>query len=91
MDELCPICIENKSEYYTECGHTFCINCLCKIKKCAMCRKILLRSELCAEIKKNNVVMSSQQINITEYLWNHCPTWRILQIMAGMGSVMYSS
>lgn len=49
--EICPICIENPAEYYTECGHCYCIGCLSRIKKCAMCRKSLLRSQLCLEIK----------------------------------------
>lgn len=51
--ELCPICIEKPSEYFTECGHSFCINCLCRIKKCAICRKSLLREKLCKDIKEN--------------------------------------
>ena len=28
LKELCPICIENPADYYTECGHCYCINCL---------------------------------------------------------------
>jgi hypothetical protein len=51
--ELCPICIENPAENYTECNHSFCIGCLCRITKCAMCRKSLLKAELCREIKQN--------------------------------------
>lgn len=51
--ELCPICMEKSEEYFTECNHSFCIGCLCKIKKCAMCRKPLLREKLCKEIKQN--------------------------------------
>jgi hypothetical protein len=49
--ELCPICIEKPAENYTECNHSFCISCLCRIKKCAICRKSLLKFELCREIK----------------------------------------
>jgi hypothetical protein len=52
--ELCPICIDNSAEYYTECGHKYCIECLCRIKKCALCRKQLLKANLCIEIKKQN-------------------------------------
>ena len=48
--ELCPICIENESTCITECRHSYCITCLCKIKKCAMCRKDLVRSQICKEI-----------------------------------------
>lgn len=47
---LCPICIHNSAEYYTECGHSYCIGCLSRIKKCALCRKLLLRANLCVEI-----------------------------------------
>jgi hypothetical protein len=49
--ELCPICIENDATYFTECGHKYCINCLCRIKKCAICRNLLLKSLLCISIK----------------------------------------
>jgi hypothetical protein len=53
-DELCPICIEETAEFYTECRHNYCIKCLCKIKKCAMCRKPLMRTNLCFEIREKN-------------------------------------
>ena len=49
--ELCPICIEKYAENYTECGHQYCISCLCRIKKCAMCRNPLQRVKICIEIK----------------------------------------
>jgi hypothetical protein len=49
--EDCPICLQNLAEYSSECGHKYCITCLCRIKKCAMCRKVLLRSQLCISIK----------------------------------------
>jgi hypothetical protein len=51
VTELCPICIDNEAIYFTECGHGYCITCLSHIKKCAMCRKPLIRSTLCSEIK----------------------------------------
>ena len=50
-NNLCPICIEKSATYYTECGHGYCIECLSRIKKCSMCRKFLLREQLCLEIK----------------------------------------
>jgi hypothetical protein len=50
--ELCPICIEETAEFYTECGHKYCIKCLCKISKCAMCRKTLIRANVCFEIRE---------------------------------------
>lgn len=49
--ELCPICIESPIQYYTECNHGYCIGCLCRIKKCAMCRNPLQRAEICIQIK----------------------------------------
>ncbi len=51
--DLCPICIENPATYYTECGHCYCIGCLSRIKKCAMCRNPLQKAKLCIEIKSN--------------------------------------
>ena len=48
--EVCPICIENDATCITECRHSYCITCLCKIKKCALCRKDLVRSQICKEI-----------------------------------------
>ena len=53
MDELCPICINDLAEYYTECNHKYCICCLSKIKQCALCRKDLLRTKLYSEICKD--------------------------------------
>jgi hypothetical protein len=50
--ELCPICIENEALYFTECNHSYCITCLSRINKCAMCRKVLQRSLICVEIKR---------------------------------------
>lgn len=69
MDELCPICINDTAEYYTECNHKYCICCLSKIKQCALCRKDLLRTKLCSEIRKMNVVDGIIYINenISDY------------------------
>lgn len=54
-NNLCPICIEKSATYYTECGHGYCLECLSRIKKCSMCRKFLLREQLCIEIKKHKI------------------------------------
>jgi hypothetical protein len=68
--ELCPICIENEALYFTECGHGYCICCLSRINKCAMCRKSLLRSTLCIEIKRK--AKPIQQTNNSNRLsFNH--------------------
>lgn len=70
--ELCPICIENIANCYTECNHSFCINCLCKIKKCAMCRKPLLRENLCKEIRTN--FNKKINLNLGRELWSEINT-----------------
>ena len=49
--EMCPICIEKPTEYFTECNHGYCLECLSHLKNCALCRKSLLRNQLCIEIK----------------------------------------
>ena len=54
IDELCPICINKKAEYYTECQHAYCIDCLSKIHTCAMCRKTLIHNKMCREIVNSN-------------------------------------
>jgi hypothetical protein len=51
LRELCPICIEKPAENYTECNHGYCIECLSRIKKCAMCRNPLQRTKICIQIK----------------------------------------
>ncbi len=49
----CPICYELTNDFITtNCNHIFCINCITKIKRCAMCRTELTRSKLCKEIKQ---------------------------------------
>jgi hypothetical protein len=49
-DVICPICLEEKMLYSTECNHKYCLNCLSKIKYCSLCRKKLNKSLLCIEI-----------------------------------------
>lgn len=69
--EICPICIENPAECYTECGHCYCIGCLIRIKKCALCRKLLLRTQLCIEIKSNTRNRTTDVIDNTEIHVDH--------------------
>ena len=52
MVETCPICFLNEIDSVTECNHSFCIQCLCRVKKCPMCRKLLNKARLCDEINK---------------------------------------
>ena len=84
--ELCPICIENEATCITECRHSYCITCLCKIKKCAMCRKDLVRSQICKEIIGKprfidpNIRMSISYINL-----------RALMLMSRIPGLTYSN
>lgn len=59
-DYICPICIDTKTEYKTECGHRYCKYCLSKIKKCAICRKNLLNTNIYSntnqKIAFNNII-----------------------------------
>ena len=59
MNELCPICIDTDTNVFTECNHGYCISCLCRIKKCAMCRNPLQRNKLCIEIKQKVKLINS--------------------------------
>ena len=61
--DLCPICIEKPAKNYTECGHSYCIGCLSRIKRCAMCRKSLLRTQLCRDIKMSKSNNMSSYVN----------------------------
>jgi hypothetical protein len=70
--DLCPICIENCSTYFTECNHSYCIGCLSRIKICAMCRNTLQRAKLCNEItrkvtKVKDLVQLSEEQRQTLY------------------------
>ena len=46
MNELCPICIDKEINVFTECNHGYCIGCVCRIKKCAICRNPLQRAKI---------------------------------------------
>ena len=52
-DYICPICIDTKTEYKTECGHKYCLS---KIKKCALCRKNLLNTNIYSNANKKNSI-----------------------------------
>lgn len=62
--EYCPICIDKPITVFTECNHGYCINCLCRIKTCAMCRNLLVRSKICSEIKTKYRVRVNMPIYI---------------------------
>ena len=62
-NELCPICIENPVINFTECNHGFCISCLSRIKKCAMCRNPLQRAKICVQIQQKFNLINSETRN----------------------------
>ncbi len=62
MDEnLCPICINNEAECFTECKHGYCVTCLCRIEKCALCRKKLNRRVLNSQITFHYIMKHSRK------------------------------
>lgn len=83
MDEDCPICYIEKAEYFTECGHKYCINCLSRLKSCAHCRKTLLRSIVCGLIK-------SHRLNKKNEPSESIRIYHIYKILAGMGGITNS-
>lgn len=95
--ELCTICIENPAEYFTECGHKYCIECLCRIQKCALCRKQLIKVKLCIEIKNKNKNIQNfdfldtrtliREINAESIRIN----LNVLRVMSRMGELFMSN
>jgi hypothetical protein len=95
--DCCPICLDQPNTYMTECGHGYCIHCLCRLKKCAVCRKELIKSALCKEISLNylkklqlamipkmqNLVM--QKPSMQDF------TMGMIRTMIGMGGLAYSN
>ncbi len=74
----CPICYELTNDFITtNCNHIFCINCITKIKWCAMCRTELTRSKLCKEIRQKylqtnineNINVNTDPINVPLDFW----------------------
>ncbi len=65
MAETCPICFQNEIDSITECKHSFCVQCLCRVKKCPICRKILNKSKICDELNKlDNMSIDTSSIDI---------------------------
>jgi hypothetical protein len=50
MHDECPICLMKEVQCFTECGHGFCVSCVSKIKRCAMCRKKLNHPIICVSL-----------------------------------------
>ena len=60
-DKLCPVCINNEAECFTECNHGYCVTCLCRIEKCALCRKKLNRRVLNSQITFHYIMKHSRK------------------------------
>lgn len=87
-EETCPICIINEPNCYTECGHSYCINCLSKIRHCAICRKNLIRVNLCNEIRNKNIPF----IPFTEYeIRIDRRPYQALLWASGLGGLTYTN
>jgi len=83
--KVCPICINNPAEYYTECGHNYCIDCLSRIKKCALCRKQLLKAKLCIEI----VSQTNKSQSCEVYEMNNNSALLLLSVWRGVTYSIY--
>ena len=75
--DLCPICIENEALYFTECGHKYCICCLSRINKCAMCRKVLQKPLICSEIKRKVKKINNTYTYKYPYSYTNCQNYNI--------------
>jgi hypothetical protein len=62
MCEICPICLQNEVDILTECKHSFCVQCLCRVKNCPLCRKLLNKSKICNGINKIEGELSNELI-----------------------------
>lgn len=67
----CSICYE--TDFYfiqTYCNHIFCVNCISKIKFCALCQQELITSKLCKEIKSSvPLYVNNQQTDVPLDFW----------------------
>jgi hypothetical protein len=66
-NNICVICYINTKEkeiIYSECEHSYCIDCFSKIKKCAICRKILNKTKLFIELEQKIKSMNSVDLNL---------------------------
>lgn len=66
---ICCICLNNEAKHFTICNHGYCIDCLCKIDKCALCRKNIEHNKLTNEvydfykkINKNKIIIKNKTL-----------------------------
>jgi hypothetical protein len=59
-NNTCPICLFRTTTHITQCNHSYCINCLCRIKKCAICRTQLQQFIINNEIRSKNRTISNK-------------------------------
>ena len=84
-DVIYSICLDEPELYYTECNHGYCITCLSKINKCAICRSPLLRHKLCTEIKRKKTFIELYTLD-TPIISSDA-----LRFMWGLGGLAYSN
>lgn len=68
QEENCPICLINDASCYTDCGHSFCIDCLSRLHKCAMCRKEISRVALCSQIKSHYYKKQQNNVHYNRFM-----------------------
>lgn len=64
---ICVICYlteKDKEIIYTECEHSYCLDCFSKINKCAICRKLLNKTKLFNELKHKIQIINSIELNL---------------------------
>lgn len=67
--DTCSICLDKPNKYFTLCNHSYCIDCLCKINKCALCRKNIEHYKLSDEvynyykkINENKIIINNKKL-----------------------------
>lgn len=89
--EICPICIENQATYFTECNHGYCIDCLCRITNCALCRNLLQRAKICSQIRKNRIDQPNGSVDVPriddDVFWSTYTA----RFLGGLGGLTYSA
>lgn len=91
--KLCPKCNQREAQYFTECNHSYCIECLCHMEYCYICKNPLQREELCKEVRQ---IFWKKMGNIKswEKIQHFSPRERMrhfMRILGGMGGEWHYS
>jgi len=68
-NNTCPICLFRTTTHIIKCNHSYCINCLCRIKKCAICRTQIQQSIINNEIRSKNRTISNKYMFISPEMY----------------------